>query len=276
MNLTRIILLSIISASILSITPGCSGPTYKRERLAQSLEEIFASDGLKASARFLESTLAVQLAYPDALVQTGEAITTGPAFDEALRAAIPAIHRIVLSSDADVQFYVLLLSDPNTPGAYLTMVRYIDDVRRAHANMLDATEISSRTVFDLNYVGTNALTIEEYVPRDLSLEEFLSWQLARRIQGQLMELFQTSGVVKVGQCGGQFQNGEFAFTLNISPTVGKSLDDETVRRAFDTSAGVIATVLSSYEFESFHTIRLIHTETGRHLVLPKARLEIFR
>src|SRR3989338_5579082 len=151
----------------LSAAPsGCSGrPTYPKEHLAESLQQVLAGEHLETSVRFFERTLAVQLEYPDALVQQGNEIGIGPGFQEAARKVLPALHRALLSTDAEVHFYVLLLSDPHTPGAYLTMVRYIDDVRRAEVSMLNTDEMLERTVFDLNFVGAKALTIEQYVPR---------------------------------------------------------------------------------------------------------------
>jgi len=256
---------------------GCSGgPTYPKARLAASLQQALALEQLKTVVRFQDYTLAVQLEYPDALAQHDGEIVIGPAFSEAARKVLGVVHRVLLSTDAEVRFYVLLLSDPKTPGAYLTMVRYIDDVRRAEVNMLNTEEILERTVFDLNFVGKNSLTIEQYVPRGIRMEEFLSWQLARRLQHQLMGTPQLSGRAEVGRCGGEFHNGEFAFTLNVTPIGEGALDDATVSQIFQTSTSEIAKVLSSYQFKSFDTVRLILPATGRNLVLPKTHLQAFQ
>ena len=269
----------LLGSILCVLATGCDNrPTYPKVRLAQSLQEIFVSDQLHASVRFMDHTLAVGLEYPDALAQSGGQLGLGPGFDEASRKVLTAIHRVLLSSDAEVNFYVLLISDPKIPGAYLTMVRYMDDVRRANANMLDTPEWFARTVFDLNFVGPEKrLTLEQYVPRDIHLEEFLSWQLARRIQHALLEELQGTGVADVGRCGGEFNNGEFVFTLNVEPaTAGSVLDETTMRKIFQTSTSVIAHVLSGYQFRSFDTVRLVHPGTGRNIVLPKTRLEVFR
>jgi hypothetical protein len=267
----------VIVGLVLSATVGgCSGPTYPKERLAESLQQVLAEDQLKSVVRFFEHTLAVQLEYPDALAQQGNDIVVGPAFHEAARKVLSALHRVLLSTDADVRFYVLLLSDPQTPGAYLTMVRYLDDVRRADVNILNTEEVLERTVFDLNYVGDKTLTIEQYVPRGIKMEEFLSWQLARRLQHQLMETLQLSGRAEVGRCGGEFRNGEFAFTLNVTPTSEGSLDEATVTQIFQTSTQEIANVLSSYQFNSFEAVRLILPAINRNLVLPKTHLQAFQ
>ncbi len=256
---------------------GCdSPPTYPKAHLVDSLQTLFQQDQLHTAVRFVDHTLAVQLDYPGSLAQVGNQIGVGPEFDEATRKVLTTIHRVLLSSDATADFYVLLMSDPKTPGAYLTIVRYMDDVRRTNANMLDTPEMFARTIFELNFVGTNNLTIDQYVPRDIRLEEFLSWQIARRIQHKLTDTLQPAGAAEVGRCGGEFRDGEFAFTLNVVPASGSVLDDATMREIFKASTTEIAQVLSSYHFNDFQSVRLIYPLTGRNLVLPKARLDVFR
>jgi hypothetical protein len=258
---------------------GCSSrPTYPKERLAESLQQILAGDHLMTTVRFFDQTLAVQLEYPDALAMQDTEITVGPAFNDAARMILQAVHRVLLSTDAEVHFYILLMSDPKTPGAYLTMVRAIDDLRRAEVNMLNTEELLERTVFDLNFVGSQApLTIEQYVPRGIRMEEFLSWQLARRLQHQLTAMLQLSGRAEVGRCGGEFRDGEFAFTLNvIPPAEGAALDETTVKDIMQTSTSEIAKVLSSYEFKAFETVRLILPATNSNIVLPKTHLQAFQ
>ena len=267
----------VLAGVALLLSSGCSArPTYPKEHLVDSLQQLFAEEHVQARVRFVAHTLAVQLEYPGSLTLAGNQIGVGPAFDDATRKALTIIHRVLLSSDAQSNFYVVLLSDPKAPGAYLTIVRYMDDVRRVNANMLDTPEMFARTIFELNFVGQNTLTIDEYVPRDIQLEEFLSWQVARRIQHRLAEKFEAAGIAQVGRCGGEFHNGEFAFSLNVMPPAAGTLDEATMREVFKASTNVIAQVLSSYHFHSFDKVRLIHPATGRNLVLPKARLEIFR
>lgn len=273
--LRRALVLLLLAGAAWSLSACDSRPTYPKDRLAASLQALLTSEHLNTSVRFIDHTLAVHLDYPNALSLAQGQINIGPDFDDAARKVITDIHRVLLSTDAEVRFYVLLISDPNTPGAYLTMVRYMDDVRRANAQMLDTPEMFARTIFELNYVGASALTIEQYVPRDIHLEEFLSWQLARRIQYQLTEELQPTGAAVVGRCGGRFENGEFAFTLDVAPSAQGPLDEPTIQRIFMSSTNVIAKVLSSYQFENFDAVRLIHPPTGRSLLLSKTRLGLF-
>ena len=99
----------------------------------------------------------------------------------------------------------------------------------------------------------------------------------RRIQHQLIEVLQLSGRAEVGRCGGEFHDGEFAFTLNVIPSAeGATLDEGTVKEIFQTSTTEIAKVLSSYQFKSFQTVRLILPAMDRNLVLPKTHLQAFQ
>ena len=270
--------LSVGIGLFLLAAAGCdSGPTYPKATVAKSLETILAEDGLNTSVRFLDHTLGVQLSYPGSIAQTDAQITLGPEFQEAARRVLTAIHRVALSTDADIRFYVLLLSDPASPGAYLTMVRYLDDIKRANANMIDSPEMFARTIFELSYTGGASVSIDQYVPRDIELEDFLSWQLARRIQYALTDELQPTGTLSVGRCGGRFQDGEFAFTLDVTPAApGGTLDDATMEKVFTVSTGVVAQVLGNYRFDQFRAVRLIHPMTGRSILLPKTRLELVR
>ena len=268
--------LSLVGLLVIAAAGCGSHVSYPKARLAESMQAVLQEEGLVTSVHMTEHTLAIHVESPTALSQMGGQVGIGPGFDEATRKVIGAIHRVLLSSDADVRFYVVLLSDPTVPGAYLTLVRYMDDIRRANAQMLDTPEIFARTVLELNFLGTTPMTIDQYVPRDIQLEDFLSWQLARRIQTTLTEELQATGVAYVGRCGGRFERGEFAFTLDVGSPAEHPLDEETIKEIFRTASSVIAKVLSSYKFDRFEGVRLFHPATGRSLLLPKTRLEIFR
>lgn len=269
------LLAAVIGCLVLA---GCeAGPTYPKARLADDLQALLVEEHLNGSVHIVDHTVGVQVSHPGALVQTPDGqIALGPAFDEVLRKTIVSLHRVLLSTDADVRFYVFLLSDPASPGANLTMVRYLDDVKRANANMLDTPEIFARTIYDVNVSGPEAIALEDFLPSEIHLGDFLSWQLSRRIQQRLAEALQSSGTASVGRCGGQFDNGEFVFTLDLSSPTGEKVDDETLQQAFRNSTEEIAKVLSSYRFEDFDAVRLVHPMTGRHLLLPKTDLRLFQ
>ena len=258
---------------------GACGPSYRQDQLVQALTAICATDyHLSVSARQIGQTLAVHLPHDGILQQQGAQIGLAESANEVLGNLLEAIHRVILSSDARLNFYVVLVSDSTVPGAYLTIIRYVEDVRRANANMLPPTEFFHRTIFDLKLVPGQALGLDQLSPDDIQLEQFLSWQLARRIHTQLTDALKDRGIpADVGPCSGEFRNGEFAFTLNVTSAPGQAgLDDTLIQHVFQDATGVIAQVLSDYQFKRFDHVRLTHLPTGRSLLLPKTRLELFR
>ena len=120
--------------------------------------------------------------------------------------------------------------------------------------------------------------LAQLAPEKITFEQFLSWQLAKRIEARLAQELQRQPVTAadVGPCVGGFQGGEFAFALNVTPKPGRQVNEALVQEIFEHATSVIAQVLAGYHFKDFETIRLIHPPTGRSLLLPKSRLEVFR
>lgn len=270
-------------AAAAAVAGGCS-PSYRQDQVLTSLQTICAHDyKLKVTAKQVGQTLAVHLHHDGILQQTGNQVGLTDTAQEILGNLIEAIHRVVLSSDAPIRFYLVLVSDSTIPGVYLTILRYMEDVRRANANMLPPTEFFHRTIFDLKFVGGAALGLEQFNVSDITLEEFLSWQLARRIHTHLTEQLAQHGMAaEVGQCSGEFQNGEFAFTVTVAPPLAAAqpsqeplIDESLIQQVFQDTTGVIAQVLSDYQFNRFDAVRIVHMPTGRSLHLPKTRLEVF-
>lgn len=269
----------LLAGLALALGLNSCAPTYREAKLVETIEQLCAQEyHFDVSARRVGRTLAIQLKHKGVLQQDENQIGLSPEANRVLGDLIEAVHRVVLSSDAPIQFYIVLVSDPAVPGAYLTLVRYLEDVRKANANMIPPTEFFSRTLLDLKFVGLPTMTLDQLVLNDIQLEQFLSWQLAKRIQSRIAESLAQHGLsnVDVGQFGGEFQDGEFAFTLNVTSKPGAELDSAVLLRIFEEATGLVAQVLSEYRFQNFQAVRLVHPSTGRSMILPKTRLEIFR
>jgi hypothetical protein len=259
---------------------GC-GPrhTYRTDQVTGAIEQLARDEyGMRMTARPVGNTLAVHLSHAGLIMQDGERIQLQESAHETLGNALEIVHRVLLSTDYPCAFYIFIASDPNVPGAGFTIVRYLDDVRRANASVIPPSEFLSRTVLDLTYVDTVKGTLEQWVPSAITLEQFLTWQLARRIQSRLAEQLQTPEAPPVQnvRCAGEFKDGEFAFTLNLTPEAGQSLQPDAVEKMFEHASTEIAQVLSGYRFHQFTAVRLTHPLSGRSLLLPKINLELFR
>lgn len=270
--------LSLLLAPVILIF-GCGvEPTYNKSNMAPFLKETYAAEGIDPTVRIVGDTIAVHLDHEGVLLKVGGQIGIGPKFEEFSRILIQPLHRALLSSDRKIDFYVLLFSDPSIPGAYLTMVRYTKDLYLTNVSGIALSEFFSRTVYDLHYLGPQAsLSLDTYIQRGIELSEFLSWQLAKRIQNKLMDTFKESEAVQVGTGLGEFRDGEFRFTLNVqSQEQELPFEESTYKQIFETATSEIEQVLGSYEYRDFERIQIVHQPTGRHLTLPKAHLDLIR
>jgi hypothetical protein len=264
----------LLGLSLLAGVASCAvAPSYPKDRVVEGLLTLLQEAHVRATVTFVDHTVGVQVHQPEMLLQAEGQVGMGSQFDTVVGDTVQAIHRVILSSDADIRFYAVVVSDPGLPGLYVHLVRYMDDIRRANASMIGPEELFARTVLDLQTVEPPPAAPQP--PENIRLEEFLSWQAAKRIQQALIEELELSGQVVVGRCLGQFTDGEFAFTLNVNPsTQEKPLDDTTLQQVFQTSTSVVTEVLANYRFENFNAVRLIHPITGRHLLLPRAQLDL--
>src|SRR3989338_2420489 len=90
----RIVLSGIVAACVIGAS-GCGGVTYQREAVAGAVQDLLTHEGLQASVRLLEHTLAVKVDYPGALRQTDDQISLGADFDKVLQLVIPQVHRVL-------------------------------------------------------------------------------------------------------------------------------------------------------------------------------------
>ena len=263
----------------LTLSVSACGPTYRKAQIVDAIQRIAQTEyNFQVAVKLTENTIAVHLHHAGILQLVGPQVGLAPSANEILSNLIEIVHRVVLSSDAPVNFYVVVVSDPAVPGAYLTIIRYLEDIRRANANIITPTELFSRTILDLKYLEGPGVGLAQLAPENITFEQFLSWQLAKRIEARLAQELQRqpATTVDVGPCVGGFQGGEFAFALNVTPKPGREVNEGVIQKIFEDATGVIAQVLSGYHFKDFEAIRLIHPPTGRSLLLPKSRLELFR
>ena len=274
--LTVWVAVTTLSASLI----GCSSaPSYRNAEVVQAIEHICTTEyRLDVSVRRAGETIAVHLRHPGILAREDAQIRLAPSANEVLGNVIEAIHRVALSAETQPRFYFLIVSDPAMPGTGLTLIRYVEDVLRVNANSITPTEFFMRTVLELQQLNPPTLDFNQLAIHDITLEQFLSWQLARRIHDRLTTHAQREGLshLTIGPCVGEFRANEFVFTLNVAPQPGEAIEEPLIQSFFQDATTVVASVLSDYRFDRFDTIRLIHQPTGRNILLPKAQLQLFR
>jgi len=90
--------------------------------------------------------------------------------------------RISLSTDADIQFYCVIAQDTRFPQIQLVIVRYVDDIKRAHFSVISLGESQKRMLVDIN---ENPQAKKENAIREV----FGKMEVARDMQEKVLDDF---------------------------------------------------------------------------------------
>jgi len=193
-------------------------PTYPKERLAEVVKTVCKEEyDMDVDATVLGSTIG--LYYPmEGLLDAGMGISE-EAWDQISNLLLVA-SRIVLSTDADINFYCVVTQDVRLPELQVVIIKYVDDVKRGMVRNITRNESFKRTLFSINLTPQaekersvekvfNRLGVEDEIRqkvldeffkskptklsdvgywkgdfylKDITLEEFLAEQIANRVK----------------------------------------------------------------------------------------------
>lgn len=225
--------------ALLLFSAGC-GPTYPKEKLAESVIKI-CRDEYKADikASVIGKTLAIYIPLP-ALFDITLAINEKA--QDTIQGVILSASRVVLSTDAGIEFYCIIAQDIRIPEIQIMVIKYVDDVKRAFFSDVSRDEYFKRTLFDINinpqsrkeqvinkifekYSMEESLkkkVIEEFFRstpvqledfgywegrfyvKDITLPEFIAEQIAYRIKIRFRENKKLSDEYMVGPVDGAY------------------------------------------------------------------------
>lgn len=132
---------------VLSLSAGC-GPTYPKEKLAGSIVELCEKEyGVKVKSRIVGKTLAIFIPLPSLLDIT---LRINKRASDMIQDVILSASRVVLSTDAEIEFYCVIAQDIRFPELQIIVVKYVDDVKRAFFSDISRGEYFKRTLFDIN------------------------------------------------------------------------------------------------------------------------------
>ncbi len=166
----------LLSAFCLFSFSGC-GPkySYPADTVPKSIETICKKENkLDVTARVVGKT-AGALLYMDGSLDPHLAMTKD--VNDAMGKVMQAVTRVALSTDRPLDYCVVYIRD-RVHGTELSLIRSLDDIRRAYADALGVEEAMRRTV--INQGKFSALNSKAFVMRDITKEMFLAQQIAQR------------------------------------------------------------------------------------------------
>ena len=207
---------------ILALSAGC-GPTYPKERLSESIVELCKKEyEVDVKVKVIDKTLAIFIPLPSLLDIT---LRINKKAQSMIQDVILSTSRVVLSTDANIEFYCVIAQDVRLPEIQVIVIKYVDDVKRAFFSDISRGEYFKRTLFDINinpqskkekslknifekykldpefeekvledFFRSTPIALEDFgywqdrfYVKDITLPEFLAEQMASRIRMRFRE-----------------------------------------------------------------------------------------
>ncbi|MBN1794589.1 MAG: hypothetical protein JW844_06460 [Candidatus Omnitrophica bacterium] len=273
-GVTALIALSAVSFS------GC-GVSYPAGTAAQSVSDMCKKEyDISVKAKVYGKTLWVYLPL-DQLVDANGQIDekTGDTIENAAL----CVHRVLSSTDEDLDFYVLIASDIKTLGAEFTLIGHVYDIMRVRLLDISRGEYQRRMLRDLKINPAALGDAEGHHIRlsDLDMARFLAEQFTRRIklkfenEKKLNQKF----VYKSGKW--YVQNNTFILNLDIaekepSETLPLRSSKHKEPNVLDIALKELAFILRRYGFEDYEKVRIANFATNETRILTKEEMKQIR
>lgn len=207
-----VLLAAFISGSLTSCAP-----TYPREKMVEGVKQLCKKEyGVEVEVKIAEKTLGVRLPLEGLFdVKT---LQVDPKAMDKITGVMLSVSRVALSSDQSIQFYTIIATDKNVPGAEIVMTRYVRDLRRYFYGDISRGEFTKRMVFDVRFNPQGIIDnwLGGFTLKETKLYEFICEQASRRITDEFKENKMLAGKFKVSSCEGKLEDGIFKFAVEIS------------------------------------------------------------
>lgn len=133
--------------SMLMSVPGCM-PTYPKEKLPEAVKTVCKTEyNMDVDVTVEGSTMGIY--YPmKGLLDAGLGISE-EAWDQISNLILIA-SRVVLSTDADIEFYCVITQDARLPELQVVIIKYVEDIKRGMVRNISRSESFKRTLFSIN------------------------------------------------------------------------------------------------------------------------------
>ncbi|MCM8761201.1 MAG: hypothetical protein NC938_05805 [Candidatus Omnitrophica bacterium] len=168
------------------------GPTYPKEKLEESIVRICKNEyKIDVKVHTVGKTIAIYLPLEN-LIDFSFALTKDAS--EKINNVILSVSRVVLSTDAKIDFYCIIAHDIRIPEIQVIIIKSVDDVKRLLLNDISRGEYGKRILIDMR--------MNPQSQKERSVKEiFHRMRLDPQWQEQVMNDFFRSDPTMLGDIG---------------------------------------------------------------------------
>lgn len=264
-------MLSLLLAT--GILSSCEA-TYPAKTLTTQLTKLVKEERkIDITCHITGKTLWVYLPLQNLVDE--EKVTWSSAGLEEISKVLSIVHRIILSTDAKLNFLSIIAADVKKYGVELMTLEYIPDIKEAILEKFSRGEFFSRSIKDVgfNADAINDLTGESKKFYDVTFEQFAALQIIHRTKNLfagdktldgLFDIRSTSWSEKFGIVKIEFEFMKKKYNLTLEQEKIKPLDYAKM---------IAALVVKNYNFKDFQVIELTDTFSKESIKLSPQDLK---
>ena len=137
----------LLMAGMIISAQGCA-PSFPREVLPEAVKEVCKNEyDMDVEVTLVGNTVGIY--YPmEGLLDVGMGLSE-EAWDTISNLLLIA-SRVVLSTDANIQFYCVITQDARLPELQVVIIKYVEDVKKGMYRNISRSEAFKRTLFSVN------------------------------------------------------------------------------------------------------------------------------
>jgi len=262
-NLIRAFSYIVFLLLVCNFLYGCA-PTYPKEKLAESLIGVCKKEyNLDVQADVLDQTIVVFIPLDELFNAKLDII---PEAIEKIESVVLVTSRIIFSTDAEIDFYMIIAADTKTTAAELILIRCMDDVFKFMNGWIRREEYRRRVLWEINFDPRHLkkTSFDFNNVERLTLPVFIVKQVAQRLNFT----FESSEKYKAKVKGVyKEQDKQFYFSLIVA--------DENKFKNIYTPIILhkIASVLQNYKFHDFNQVMVENLLSKKTIIVNKEELK---
>lgn len=179
----------LIILSALSHT-GCA-PTYPSEILDKAIAQLCREEyGVEVRVKILGNTVGVYIPIEDLF---DPKLNISKEAAKNINDVILSVSRVTLSTDAEINFYIVIAQDPILPEIEVVLIRYVNDLKMLHFDKISRGEFIKRMVIGIK--------LTPQAQKEKVLRNVFSRLNIKDADKLIDEYLETSKVTSIGDIG---------------------------------------------------------------------------
>lgn len=258
-----LILLSLFCATLASCQV-----TYPANTLTQKLSKLAKEEtGLQVSAHITGKTLWVYVPL-DNLVKEKDMGWDEKGLEK-VGQVLSIVHRVILSTDANLDFAVTVASDVKNFGIQLATFEHLPDVRQAILEKFSRGEFFMRSLKDITYnpAAVGDTTGESMQYYDVTFNRFLGMQVIHRVKSLFLKDKTLGKIFEIKSSSLNEKFGVIKIDLEFLKKTYVLTPEEEKIKPLDYVKMIAAKTVKGYDYTNFQAFELKDTFSGETALL---------